>query len=153
MVPATSAWLGLLLLAPAQGPSQAQVAALVQEGAAFLKAHGRAAFCREVSSVHGRFHSGFGGRDPELYLFAYDQAGLCLAHGYAYKLVGMSRWDARDQIDGSLYVQAFIAEAQRRPQGAWVRYHFKNPKTSRFEPKHSFVVLVEGVVIGCGNYP
>ena len=121
--------------------------ALVEEGAAFLKKHGREAFFKEVNMGSGRFHVKPGG---ELYLFVYDEKGTCLAHGFNLQNVGGNRWNAKDP-DGKLYVQDYLHQAKAKG-GAWVNYKMTDPANGKIAAKTSFVLLTDGLCIGCGSY-
>jgi hypothetical protein len=124
-----------------------QAQALVQEGAAFFKKSGREAFLKEVNMGGGRFHVKAGG---ELYLFVYDETGTCLAHGFNLKQVGMNRIGAKDG-DGKLYVLEYLTQAKAKGS-AWVNYKYTDPTNNKVEAKSSFVLMVDGLFIGCGTY-
>lgn len=133
-------------------PTREQAMSLVKEGAAYLVKHGKEAFFKQVNLANGRFHTGTQGRDPELYLFAYDGTGVCLAQGQSLALIGQNRWDAVDVVTKKKYIQEFIRTAKDNKKGGWVDYNFINPKTQKFDKKTSYLLLAEDVIIGCGIY-
>ena len=121
--------------------------ALVKEGFAFMKANGKAAFISEVMKATGKFHAKPG--NP-LYLFVYDMNGVVLAHGAEANLLSLNRLNVKDP-DGKQYVKEFIAIGQAKGSG-WVDYKRMNPEDKKIEHKTSFILAVEGVLIGCGIY-
>jgi len=121
--------------------------ALVKEGFAFLKAHGKAAFVAEVQKASGKFHAKPG--NP-LYLFVYDLNGVVLAHGAESNLLGVNRLNVKDP-DGKQYVKEFVAVGQGKGSG-WVDYKRMNPEDKKIEQKTSFILVEESTVIGCGIY-
>jgi signal transduction histidine kinase len=53
--------------------------------------------------------------------------------------------------DGKQYTKEFIAVGQKKG-GGWVDYKRMNPADKKIEEKTSFVLGMDGVVIGCGIY-
>lgn len=137
----------LALSLTAQPADRPKAEALVKEGLAFLKAHGKEAFIAEVQNGSGRFHFR---QDHPLYLFAYDTKGITLAHGATPNAAGINRWMMKDP-DGKLLIQEIIQVAQKKG-GGWVDYKFPNPTSNKVEAKTSFCLAEGGVVIGCGIY-
>ena len=137
----------LALPLAAQASARPKAESLVKEGVAFLKAHGRDAFLKEVQMGSGRFHFR---PDNPLYLFVYDTKGITLAHGATPGAVGANRWGMKDP-DGKLFIQEIIRVAQQKG-GGWVDYKFPNPATGKVENKTSFCLAEGGLVIGCGIY-
>jgi hypothetical protein len=131
----------------AQAADRPRAEALVKEGHAFLKANGRMAFVMEVQKASGKFHTRPG---SPLYLFVYDLNGVVLAHGAEANLLGVNRLNVKDP-DGTQYTKEFIATGQKKG-GGWVDYKRMNPETRQIEHKTSFVLAVDGVVVGCGIY-
>ena len=126
---------------------KASAQALVKEAITFEKEHGRAALLKETNYATGRFHVKNGG---DLYIFIYDLKGTCLGIGFQSQMVGVNRWDVRDQ-NGKLFLQDIIRTGQRKG-GGWVDYTYPNPKTGKPDAKISYVEAVDGMVIGCGIY-
>ncbi len=137
----------LTLPLASQASERPRAEALVKEGVAFLKAHGKEAFIAEVQSGTGRFH--FKPGNP-LYLFVYDTKGITLAHGATPGAAGTNRWGMKDP-DGKLLIQEIIKVAQQKG-GGWVDYKFPNPANGKVEDKTSYCLAENGLVIGCGIY-
>ncbi|GLH74680.1 hypothetical protein GETHLI_31820 [Geothrix limicola] len=139
----------LILTAPlaAQPSERPKAEAMVKEGIAFLKAHGKEAFFSEVQKATGRFHVKPG---STLYLFVYDLKGVVLAHGARPNLVGMNRWNVKDP-DGVYNVQEIIKTGQKKG-GGWADMKVENPDTHKIENKTSFCLAEGDVVVGCGIY-
>lgn len=121
--------------------------ALVKEGIAFMKAHGKEAFIAEVQKGSGRFHSKPG--NP-LYLFVNDLNGVVLAHGAESNLLGVNRLNVKDP-DGKQYVKQNIAVGLKKG-GGWSDYKRMNPDTRKIEEKTSFCLVEGDVMVGCGIY-
>jgi signal transduction histidine kinase len=121
--------------------------ALVKEGIAFLKDHGKEALLAEVNRPNGRFHAKPG---SPIYLFVFDEKGLALAHGFQSNLVNVNRWDHKD-ADGKPFIQAIIAGGQKK-RGDWVDYKYENPVSHKVEAKTSYCLAEGGVIVGCGIY-
>jgi hypothetical protein len=82
------------MVAAAQGASKAQAEALVKQAVAFSKQNGMDKLIQETNQANGKFHVASGG---ELYIFIYDQTGLCKAIGYNTGMyVGKNRADVKD---------------------------------------------------------
>jgi cytochrome c len=84
----------------------------------------------------------------ELYLFVYDERGVCLAHGQQNDLVWQNLWEHRD-VYGLSIVQNLINKAKQG--GGWVTYGWRN------STKVSYVkqVTIDGkiYVVGTGYFP
>ena len=134
-----------MLFAQAENGSKAE--ALVKDAIAFAKKNGKAKLLEATNLPTGGFHLKKG---DSLYLFIYDLKGLCLAHGSRAMLVGLNRYDAKDP-DGKFYVRDMIANAKTKGKG-WTEYKYPDPKTGKVEPKSTFVMLHEDMVICAGAY-
>lgn len=87
----------------------------------------------------------------DLYVFAYNMKGDCVAHGANQQLVGKNQSDLTDPT-GKAVVKELLAAAGKG--GGAVDYAWPNPKTKQVEGKTSFVVKLanyEGFV-GVGAY-
>lgn len=84
----------------------------------------------------------------ELYLFVFDEHGVCFAHGQQNDLVWENLWEYRDTF-GVQVVQNLIQKA--KDGGGWVTYGWRN------STKVSYVKKVELngkiYVVGTGYYP
>lgn len=86
--------------------------------------------------------------DGELYLFIYDEKGVCWTHGDEQDRVWKNLWELRDRF-GAPIVQNIIEMA--RSGGGWISYEWRNA------PKLAFIKgFKKGDVfyaLGCGYYP
>lgn len=114
---------------------------LVERGANFLANNpidqAFNAFSHSRDFVHG-----------ELYLFAYDMQGTCLAHGQQGNLIWDNLWNLRDDY-GIPIVQNIISKAKEG--GGWLTYSWRNAT------KVSYIKRVDkdgkSYAIGTGYYP
>lgn len=90
---------------------------------------------------------------PFLYDMSEDQKATILAHGTKAQMVGMNRWDARDELQGGkLFVQEFVTLAKTGKPG-WVDYKFPDPITKKSIDKTSYILPInEKYFIGVGIY-
>lgn len=118
--------------------------AMVKAAVAYYKANGMAKAFAEINNPQGRFVKG------DLYVFAYDMQGNCVAHGYSQKLIGTNLLNMKDP-DGKLYVQERIEIAKTKGSG-WQDYKFMNPTTKKVENKTAYIEKCDDVIFGCGIY-
>jgi methyl-accepting chemotaxis protein len=123
--------------------SPEEALSLVQRGLDTLKRVGR-------QQAFSLFHDPLGGFiDRDLYLFAFDRSGVCLALGAQPRFVGMHVSDVPGLSDE--FVQAAWVTAENG--GGWISYQFINPLTHAVSKKESYVVAVDSsLFIGCGVY-
>jgi cytochrome c len=117
---------------------------LVHRAAGFLKKEGRAKALAAFNDRHGPFAY------RDLYVFAYDLDGTCLAHPTKPERVGKNNLGDKDP-DGRLFVAERIAIAKRHGKG-WQDYKFHNPATDKVEQKVAYFELVNGVLLVAGAY-
>jgi signal transduction histidine kinase len=93
----------------------------------------------------------------ELYLYAYDLAGLCLAHGYRADLIGRNLMGLQDS-DGVFMVKLILAGLEKQ-SACWLNFRFPNPvKNNKIAPKRSYnrkmatALHPGGIMIGSGIY-
>jgi signal transduction histidine kinase len=119
-------------------PEEAKAMAL--RAAEFLKANGEekafAAF-----NDKSQFH------DRDLYVFVQDDKGVVKAHGGNPNLIGKDLSPVKD-LDGKLFVQEINATKSE----GWVDYKWQNAQTKAVEPKTSYVVRVDHLLVGVGAY-
>jgi methyl-accepting chemotaxis protein len=111
---------------------------------------------RQALSTLGRhkaleaFHDPAGGFiDRDLYLFAFDRNGICLALGAQPRHIGAHIAD----IPGLSL--KFLEDGWRAADagGGWINYQFLNPVTREVCWKESYVVQADqGLFMGCGVY-
>lgn len=134
--------------AMAQAPSPSQAENLVKHAAAYAKQNGMAKLIEQTNQGDGRFHVGSG---SQLYIFIYDQAGVCKAIGFnTQQFVGVNRMGLKDP-DGKYILHEMIKVAKSKGSG-WVDYKYPNPQNNKIEQKTSYVELVDDLIVGAGVY-
>jgi cytochrome c len=117
---------------------------LVHRAAAYLKKEGRAKALAAFNDRSGPFAY------RDLYVFAYDLDGTCLAHPTKPERVGKNNLGDKDP-DGKLFVKERLALARKNGKG-WQDYKFHNPASNQVEQKVAYFELVDGVVLVAGAY-
>jgi cytochrome c len=126
-------------------PSDKDAIALVDKGAAFLKAKGKDEMIKRIVAKDPDFVQ------PALYLFMCDlKTGVLLAHPMNPALVGKDLTDVPD-INGKKFRRDIIDLAAKDGKG-WVDYAYKNPNNGKVEPKTTYVMRVGDVVLEAGIY-
>lgn len=123
-----------------------EAVAMVKKAVAYVKANGKEKAFEEFSNTKGQFI------DRNLYIFAYDLKGNCLAigNGNAKKMVGKNLIEFRD-ADGNYFLRELANVAATKGKG-WVDYKFPNPVTNAVESKSSYVERVDDFFVGTGIY-
>jgi len=134
--------------AAARGSSKEEARAMVEKAARWARERGReqtlAEITRAGTNKSGAFIHG------DLYVFAYDFRGVCVAHGANPKLVGRNLWDLVD-ADGKYLIRGLTETA--RVGSGWYRYKWSNPLTKKIEDKLAYVKKVdEELWLGSGVY-
>ena len=108
-----------------------------------------AAYLKEVgpSTAFEAFTNSPDWKDGDLYVFAADNNGVLVAHGFNPELIGSNSLDLTD-ADGKYFVREFIAVQDE----GWVDYKWKSPTTGEIQDKTSYVVRAGDYVIGVGAY-
>lgn len=140
---------GAALLLPLSGhsaePTEKDAIAMVEKGAAYLKAHGKEELLRKVSNKDPDYLQG------TLYIDVRDLAsGIVLAHPVNASIVGKDLTDMPD-ASGKKYRREIIELAAKKGHG-WVDYQYKNPATGKIEPKTTYILRVGDVVLEAGIY-
>lgn len=117
---------------------------LVHRAATFMKKEGRAKALAVFNDRSGPFVY------RDLYVFAYDLQGTCLAHPIKPERVGKNNLGDKDP-DGRLFVKERLELAKKHRKG-WQDYKFHNPATNKVEQKVAYFELVDGVVLVAGAY-
>ncbi len=128
----------------AEKGTASEAEALVKKAVAFMKANGKDKALAEFSNATGQFVKG------DLYVFAYDMTGKCVAHGANAKMVGKDLIEMKDP-DGKAYVQERVEIAKTKGKG-WQDYKFTNPVSKKLEQKTAYIEKVDDIIIGCGAY-
>jgi signal transduction histidine kinase len=126
--------------------SQEEAKALAEKAAIFAKTQGKDKALAEFNNPSGQFTKG------ELYIFANNWNGDCLAQGGNPKLVGQNHLGLKDST-GKAFMKEFIEVAKTKGSG-WVVYSWTNPTTKKIGAKATWVQKVEGAdyFVGCGVY-
>jgi cytochrome c len=117
---------------------------LVRRAAEVLQHEGRAAALAKFNDRKGPFVY------RDLYVFAYDLDGNCLAHPIKPERIGKNNLGDKDP-DGRLFVKERI-ELARKQRSGWQEYKFFNPASGKVEQKVAYFELVDGVVLVAGAY-
>jgi signal transduction histidine kinase len=132
------------ILAQGKRGTAAEAEAMVKKAIAFYKANGKEKAFEAISDVKGKFVDG------DLYIFAYDMSGKCVAHGGNPKMVGKDLIELKD-ADGKAFVKERVEIIKAKGKG-WQNYKWTNPVTKTIEDKTAYVEKVDDVIIGCGAY-
>lgn len=120
------------------------VVAIVEEAVAYAQANGKEKALAEFSNPEGMFNRG------ELYIFAYDFDGVCIAHGGNEAFIGQDLINMKDP-NGVMVIQELVRLAQGG--SGWLDYMWDNPQTKRVDPKVGYVMKVDDTWwLGSGIY-
>ncbi|MBI4777120.1 MAG: cache domain-containing protein [Deltaproteobacteria bacterium] len=117
--------------------------ALVKKGAEYLKNNGPEKAAEAFTK--DEFKKG------DLYLFAYDYTGTCLAQGASPQLVGKNLWNLKTPT-GTYLIQDIIELSKKG--GGWLEYQWMHDYKKKLMTKESYIMPVEGMdaLIGCGFF-
>jgi cytochrome c len=126
-------------------PTEKDAIAMAERGAAMVKAKGREEVMKRITAKDPEFVQG------ALYIDMRDvKTGIVLAHPYNPSIVGKDLTDVPD-ANGKKYRREIIELAAAKGKG-WVDYQYKNPTNGKIEPKTTYILLVDGVVLEAGLY-
>lgn len=126
-------------------PTEKDAIAMAERGAAMVKAKGKEEVMKRITAKDPDFVQG------SLYIDMRDvKTGIVLAHPYNPSIVGKDLTDVPD-ANGKKYRREIIELAVAKGKG-WVDYQYKNPTTGKIEPKTTYILLVDGVVLEAGLY-
>jgi cytochrome c len=129
----------------ASEPTEKDAIAMAERGAAMVKAKGKDEVMKRITAKDPEFVQG------SLYIDMRDvKTGIVLAHPYNPSIVGKDLTDVPD-ANGKKYRREIIELAAAKGKG-WVDYQYKNPTTGKIEPKTTYILLVNGVVLEAGLY-
>jgi signal transduction histidine kinase len=131
--------------AVANEPTEKDAIAMAERGAALVKSKGKEEMMKRINAKDPDFVQG------SLYVDLRDvKTGIVLAHPYNPSIVGKDLTDVPD-ANGKKYRREIIELAAAKGKG-WVDYQYKNPTTGKIEPKTTYILLVDGVVLEAGLY-
>jgi cytochrome c len=129
----------------ANEPTEKDAIAMAERGAALIKSKGKDEMMKRINAKDPEFVQG------PLYIDLRDvKTGIVLAHPYNPSIVGKDLTDVPD-ANGKKYRREIIELAAAKGKG-WVDYQYKNPTTGKIEPKTTYILLVDGVVLEAGIY-
>jgi signal transduction histidine kinase len=129
----------------ANEPTEKDAIAMAERGAAMVKAKGKEEVMKRITAKDPDFVQG------SLYIDMRDvKTGIVLAHPYNPSIVGKDLTDVPD-ANGKKYRREIIELAAAKGHG-WVDYQYKNPTSGKIEPKTTYILLVDGVVLEAGLY-
>jgi len=129
----------------ANEPTEKDAIAMAERGAALIKTKGKDEMMKRINAKDPEFVQG------PLYIDLRDvKTGIVLAHPYNPSIVGKDLTDVPD-ANGKKYRREIIELAAAKGKG-WVDYQYKNPTTGKIEPKTTYILLVDGVVLEAGIY-
>ena len=126
-------------------PTEKDAIAMTERGAALIKAQGKEAMVRKINAKDPAYVQG------SLYIDMRDlYTGIVLAHPINSSIVGKDLTDVPD-ASGKRYRREIIELAQKSGKG-WVEYLYKNPTNGKIEPKNTYILRVDDVVLEAGIY-
>ena len=129
----------------ASEPTEKDAIAMAERGAALIKSKGKQEMMKRINAKDPDFVQG------SLYVDMRDlYTGIVLAHPINASLIGKDLTDVPD-ASGKHYRREIIELAQRSGKG-WVEYQYKNPTSGRIEPKTTYILRVDDVVLEAGIY-
>ena len=127
--------------ARADNSSPDQAKAMAEKAASYVKEHGADAAAAEFNKKESDFvHN-------DLYVFVVDEDGVFLAHPIKPALVGKNMIALKD-VEGTPLIQHFTEVDGE----GWVPYKWPHPVTKKIMPKKSYIINVDGFIIGVGAY-
>src|SRR5271169_2393193 len=130
---------------PAAFGSKAEAVAMVKRVQDTFKAQGADAAFKAISDPSNKdFH------DRDLYVFAYDMTGICVAHGARPALIGKNLIDIKDQ-NGKYLIREMVKTANGVGSG-WIDYKWPNPLNNKIEDKSSYFEKMGDYFVGVGIY-
>jgi len=126
-------------------PTEKDAIAMVERGAALIKAKGKDEMMKRIVAKDPDFVQG------SLYIDMRDlYTGIVLAHPINPSIVGKNLTDIPD-ASGKQYRREIINLGQAKGKG-WVDYQYKNPTTGKIEPKTTYIQRVDDIVLEAGIY-
>lgn len=118
-----------------------QAKAFAEKAAAYVNEHGTDAATVAFNDKEGDFV------DNDLYVFVVDTEGVFLAHPIKPALVGKNMMALKD-VEGTPLIKLFT-EVDGED---WVPYKWPHPMTKQIMPKKSYIINIDGYILGVGAY-
>ena len=130
----------------AQAATADEAKAFAEKAAAYAKSNGKEKALAEFNNPKGQFVKG------DLYIFANNWEGTCLANGGNPKIVGQNHLGLKDAND-KYFMKEMVDVAKTKGSG-WVNYSWTNPTTKKIQAKTAWIQRVESAdwFVGCGVY-
>lgn len=126
-------------------PTEKDAIAMVERSAAVMKSQGKDELIKKINAKDAEFVKG------ALYVYMRDlKTGVLLAHPINPSIIGKDLVDVPD-TNGKPYRREILALANKAGKG-WVDYTYKNPTTGKVEPKTTYIMRVDDVVLEAGIY-
>ncbi|MDD5168900.1 MAG: cache domain-containing protein [Syntrophales bacterium] len=122
----------------------ADAKAILAKAAAYVKEVGKANAISEFNKPNGKFVN------KDIYIFASDLKGICLAHGKVPALIGKDCLALKD-ADGKLFIKEAMEGANKKGSGQ-VEYRWSNPISKKVERKITLYTKVNDLILFCGYY-
>ncbi|MFZ6749034.1 cache domain-containing protein [Undibacterium sp. Ren11W] len=134
-------------LAASERGSEAEAQEMVKKAVALVKSAGpEKAYKVFTEHPDGAF------KDRDLYVFAYDFEGNCLAQGANPKMIGKNLIAIKDG-DGNAFIKGMIDMVKANSKGTYGPYKFTNPNSQGYELKKSYCERGAGDTMVCvGTY-
>ena len=129
----------------ANEPTEKDAIAMAERGAEVVRTKGKDELAKRLMAKDPDFLQG------SLYIDIRDiKTGIVLAHPYNPSIVGKDLTDVPD-ANGKKYRREIIELAAAKGKG-WVDYQYKNPTSGKIEPKTTYILRVDDVVLEAGIY-
>ncbi|MDP8256715.1 MAG: cache domain-containing protein [Candidatus Alcyoniella australis] len=122
-----------------------ELVVFVNQAAAFANLEGKDAALVVFNDKNGKFTVG------DVYVFAYNFDGMCLAHALRPERVGTNTLADKD-VNGVPFIKNLLETARDKGQG-FDEYSYVNPNNGQLAQKTSYVIKIDDTWwIGAGIY-
>jgi cytochrome c len=126
-------------------PTEKDAVAMVERGVSLMKAKGKDELMRRIAAKDPEFMQG------SLYVYVRDmKTGVVLAHPANPGIVGKDLTEVPD-TNGKKYRLDILKLAAKEGKG-WVDYTYRNPANGKIEPKTTYILRVDDIVLEAGIY-
>lgn len=126
-------------------PAEKDAIALVEKGVALVKSDGKAEMIKRINAKDPVFVQ------SAMYIYMSDaRTGVILAHPMNPALVGKDLIDVPD-TNGKPFRRAGVEMVAKQGKG-WIDYTYKNPASGKIEPKTTYLMKVDDVILQAGIY-
>ncbi|MBC3861134.1 cache domain-containing protein [Undibacterium jejuense] len=131
----------------AEHGTEAEAQDMVKKAVALVKSAGpEKAYKAFTEHTDGAF------KEKDLYVFAYNFDGTCIAQGATPKMVGKNLLAMKD-VDGNAFIKGMIDMVKASSKGWYGPYKFSNPANQTYELKKSYCERGAGDTMLCvGTY-